>query len=113
MKPGRELDAVIAEKVFGFTPVFSRNGRTLSDGEPHWSWIRFEGDTLLNPIPDFSTNIEAAWQVVEKVLPNFCLETNGNKWFAGSRSIHSAEVTRGESAPHAICLAALKMVEKK
>lgn len=117
-KPGRELDALIAEKVMGlkkgeYYVDYSRltvQERNVIDRCQGWA------PELLRP---YSTDIAAAWQVVEKLKlhpkaaeygvmvgasPNggyFC-------WLA-SRDCEAAKIyAAGDTGPHAICLAALR-----
>lgn len=107
MKAGRGLDALVAEKVMGWTPI---------PDAPSWS----EGYRDANGIPQktrpFSTSIADAWSVVEK------LRANGFEY--GVRSIDAfnhhvvfsrkreafGEFAISDTAPHAICLAALQAV---
>jgi len=49
LMPGEELDALIAEKVFGH----QMDGDTLTDGKRCW------------PLPQYSTSFQAAWLVAE------------------------------------------------
>ena len=94
MKPGRELDAMVSEKVMGCKWI---------DG-----W---------HP----STDIQAAWHVVEKLgSKSMVTIRTGFKHPQGSTYHHTettvtvgGEYASGISAPHAICLAALKAVEIK
>ncbi len=103
MKPGRELDALVAEKVMGyaFCPIhhgYSCCGRV---------WRRC------------STDIAGAWQVVEH------LEINGQYDFKlesvvpnSDPPVYQAQFGEHRSswefeAPHAICLAALKAVDNQ
>jgi len=63
----REIDKLIAEKVFGFKNIFDAGERyNLS-----FKKISYRGDEPgKNPerdIPSYSTNISAAWEVVEKM----------------------------------------------
>jgi len=88
MKPGRELDALIAEKVMG------------------WSW-GIIGDL----IPAYSTDISAAWEVVEEMGDCLHLRQHGEQgeweaWFCG----YPNSKAHGETAPEAICKAALLAV---
>ena len=63
MKPGPELDALVAEKVMGWTAVY------LSDGVNTWlddgvnTGRMISGDYPWSP----STSIADAWEVVEKL----------------------------------------------
>lgn len=101
MQPGRELDALVAEKVMSLY------------GQEKTVW------------PNYSTDISSAWAVVEEVrkksrfdvlsLYSPCDESD--KWWAGferkwpGRNInHMYDLESGITAPHAICLAALKSV---
>lgn len=117
MEPGRELDALIAMKVMGFIPV----GDHWERG-PTWNRVLYKMDSW-SP----SRDIAAAWEVIEKVnclgkyTSDFLLQRerrgvgpNSRVWFAWFRKDNcdqdiefSAEC---ETAPHAICLAALKAV---
>lgn len=128
MEAGRELDALIAEKVMGWergenwlippvgTPMRDNNWAAEWDekGRPHW-------------LPRYSQDIEAAWQVVEKLRKDweYLFINAGNGWGVECRTEHvdispSNDITyqwtestgniHGDTAPLAICLAALKAV---
>lgn len=97
MNPGRELDALIAERVMG--------GKTKCTEIPGYEFI-----------PNYSEDIAAAWEVVEKLKkprPIFNLECDQRlgRWNA---NFYGA-AAEGDTAPHAICLAALAALpeEKK
>jgi len=100
MKPGRELDALIAERVMG--------GRKIDDpGKPFG----------LGGAPHYSTDIAAAWEVVERLCelwPETTISHDKpiNEWFVSSEpEIGPTTVgASGDTAPHAIALAALKAV---
>ena len=94
----RELDALVWTHVFGY----------IVEHDLQWG-------------PDYSTDIGAAWQVVEKMRGRYVLNlTNGNSmepmavWSAIFKEDvgSSLEEHEGEaaSAPLAICLAALRAV---
>lgn len=116
MKPGRELDALIAEMVMGFEPWPVQ--------DPMWECKAFKARYVpygqaAKPCepPAYSTDIAAAWKVVEKVLfPSRMFDfeiwnTNGVRDWGASFNVGCGVVkAAGESAPHAICLAALKAV---
>lgn len=101
MKAGRELDALIAEKVMGI--------------EPHIIGI----ENMMIYLP-YSTDISAAWEVVEKMIsirpekePNaeFALVQRSKEWLCGYELYESWYCSASAlTAPHAICLAALKAV---
>lgn len=117
MKPGRELDALIAEKVMG--GIRHKEHSVLAVDVSARSFTIGEGWEY----PRYSTDIAAAWEVVEKIIKEWRLDKPGRN-FKISRRLegweceitsdfigNSAEVNCS-TAPHAICLAALKAVEK-
>lgn len=117
MQPGRELDALVAEKIMGwtdFSPIdpavdysigangFRRNYATDPNGGKTW-------------FPLYSTDISAAWEVVEEMRKReddpFCIDIetcliNYTVKVADSNGYTDIWIIR-ESAPHAVCLAAL------
>ena len=111
MQAGRELDAMVAEKVMGWNIINKHMG-----SPPKETW---DEDTVvcIAPIPHYSTDIAAAWKVVEKMQyfqkPSqmghplhlkYCWWVN--KWWACVESSEALE----ETAPLAISKAALKAV---
>lgn len=132
LKPGRELDALVAEKVMGWAPFAPQ---VLDKLGFHFcspcDICGREGEPFEHCLPYFSTKIEAAWKVVEKVieLPQFndrhCyfniqqhraefkeaeVEMRLFELRDGEELLCGPYYVLGESAPHAICLAALKAV---
>jgi hypothetical protein len=131
MKPGRELDALIAEKVMGWS-------RNLDDKYGERPWKRPDGtqvvtDFLSAPcdmkMPKYSTDIAAAWQVAEKlklcVWPtnkgrwfvfqeDFDEDYGDEYWFGGDSIDETVKTTRNgavaDTAALAICLSALKFL---
>ena len=114
MKAGRELDAAVAEEVMGLRDVktvpLKYQGKARQPGLCHGP----QHDT----VPHYSTDIEAAWEVVERVVNLGWLPTLGRGWSCG-RGAWCFEIVKGkddleramaDSAPEAICLAALKAV---
>jgi hypothetical protein len=111
MEPGRELDALVAEKVMGW----KRDGMSWidTDGE-----IRYYEASKYEP----STSIAAAWEVVEAMrMRGFSLNLNqvihadgSNEWyvqvqfFKNPKGYNPGGYEPAAAAPHAICLAALK-----
>lgn len=104
MKPSRELDALVAKKVMGI-----KNADYDHDGTDV-------------PKP-YSSDIAAAWQVVEKLhTQNWSVHLDCSEYLGedcggcdirveckvGARGRFYADAS---TAPHAICLAALKAVE--
>lgn len=120
MEAGRDLDALIAEKVMGYRMKPEHN---------EWDYF---------PIPILSwhpsADIAAAWQVVEKLCDRPGVEfmvklmepsakkLYGFRWYAAVTVSDSCDQTEefdrtytafADTAPLAICLAALKAVEVK
>lgn len=106
MQAGRELDALVAEKVMGWKLGDNR-------GAPAW----FAHDEFRCEVWQFkpSEDIAAAWEVVEKLGKTwwFDVELTGNLWHAQFESQEHiserqfADDYSTDSAPHAICKAAL------
>lgn len=137
---GRELDALIAENIFGWT--WSQEKHRVADPDgysirkllipPNGEWIlrAYELEPGMNsvriPIPPYSTDIAAAWEVVEKLKMTVSAPTApyaDGEYANSSETEWEVEVTklgssdwsdivsaRALTAPHAICLAALKAV---
>lgn len=115
MKPSRDLDALIAEKVMGWTNEY------LPDiyGIYRSVWYSPNRDDCFKKYvgPKWSTDIHAAWRIVEKLDKRFCLikeDPNSNErpykaWFQKDAE-EGYSVSYGESAAHVICLAALKAI---
>ncbi|MHB9144683.1 MAG: BC1872 family protein [Symbiobacteriia bacterium] len=98
MKPGRELDALVVLKVFG------RESR-VSDGERY-----FCGKGLPPKVPNYSTDIADAWGLVRHSNATFLEKwtgQNGPVWVCRISPELSRTVRDAESAPEAICKAAL------
>ncbi|MDP9315132.1 MAG: hypothetical protein M3R24_30430, partial [Chloroflexota bacterium] len=103
---GRDLDALVAAKVMGFDAdrIISGGGYRVGNHTPSViSWAH---------IPQYSTDIAAAWEVVEKLIhldPLVAIwgyEDGSIGWycdFEGSKA-------HARTAPHAVCLAALKAI---
>ena len=130
MEAGRELDALVAEKVMGWRLV--KRGRRVATGsdyqKPGMEVGGFRGNDdarrwISHVCPEYSTDIAAAWEVVEKMdHPDWRIEV-GNSVDGGfyaimepHRPIDDCETCGEQStkdwqaaptAPHAICLAAL------
>jgi len=122
MKPGRELNALIAEKVMGLKLDRGYDGK-----HPVCVVVSEEPYRLNSPAP-YSTQITAAFEVVGKVQQKLnCDFKISRMWWGklceftagfgalatGHGACESLERASAESAPHAICLASLKMVDSK
>lgn len=113
MKAGRDLDYEVALKVMGYTFEGALGGV-----------VRNERGVILPDLPAFSTNIRTAWALVERFC--FMIHPTGHGpegipagyWVGYPRDgmlglvgdVDNETIAFSESAPHAICLAALKAV---
>lgn len=119
MPAGREMDALVAEKVMGWKREWVTNSATLMRREVFCppgviGWISSgEKDGIPNEVPYYSTSISAAWEVVEKMeadgvgcklsnyAPGWRAEFYKNEGDAGA-----------DTAALAICRSALRAVSK-
>ena len=141
MKPGRELDALVAEKIFDKqfyrAPMTEWRGRYVykefwDDPNSYYNeWHRSQeiGEWEYCG-PNYSTDISAAWKVVEKMgIPFFVCKSYEHQFEVGElgwcvnwckksgcdigyRCEHGNDVW-SLSAPEAICKAALMALEDK
>lgn len=113
MQPGKELDKLIAEKVMGWSDLYGDGSYLVpAQGDKEQYMLR-EG---FNP----STNIEDAWKVVEKLDL-----LGGDRRLIKRRGVYEITdisqqghgyrecIGSGKTAPHAICLAALRAIGHK
>jgi len=116
MEVGREMDALIAEKVIGIKPSskygwFGYHPRANAECD---EWQEIEG------VQRYSTDISAAWKVFTHWGWQGTVGFSGDEWFCEidygfdengvMRNAHSSGCY---SAPEAICKAALLAVEDK
>jgi hypothetical protein len=118
MKASRELDALVAEKVMGLKQVH----RAYDLGEPVTGELYFDNNQDWGTVPFYSTDIAAAWSVIDHLIalasaamdqPYFELRTCGSYYTAvwDTEERDWPTVTEdADTAPLAICLAALKAV---
>ena len=110
MEPGKELDVLIAEKIMG--------GKIHENFHVEWPPMRG-----IFKLPEYSTSIDSAWQVVDKLKEKMCELTfdfgyDDRIWatftVAGIYDeLHPSFQAEGETAAHSICLAALLYVGHK
>ena len=115
MPAGREMDALIFEYVFGFEKG------TFPVHAPMKSKI---GDYMVRPIQEYSSDISAAWEVAETLSDKFDFAIVNNQNFGKYPDLHygfrlqaigedshiKTIFALGETAPLAICRAALLAV---
>ncbi len=128
MKPDRELDALIAEKVMGKKVCGGPNNEKTrrvyySPFGPDCWWSENEtGEPEY--IHAYSTDIAAAWEVVEKMERNGFFYsvskgrigahgTNDKVWVSFGKSGDNIIWSESGTAANAICLAALKALGVK
>jgi len=112
MKPGRELDARVAEKVMGWT-----YGHPCPEGMDCLHWVDEKGEVRDHKPPQYSTDISAAWEVLEKF---FWVQVTANPPHIWKATVITspakgsvAATAKGFTAPEAICKAALLAVMGK
>ena len=120
-----EINKAIAEKVMGYTDVYFNENYRVNDIMAMYARTDYSGD-LRASVGSFSTDISSAWLVVEKMVneghaPNLINNDDG-EWqlcFCSTQECTNRPeyVTSFcdddlwyESAPLAICLAALKAI---
>ena len=111
----REIDVLVAEKVMGFGVV------THGGGYYDLMKTEFFKDVGYNlatgPLPNYSTSIVAAWEIVEKLREKFCVDILNNHKHKGVY-VELREFIAGpvdfkhyaDTAPMAIAKASLKAV---
>jgi len=130
LEAGRELDALVAEHIFGWKRIAEGSvsinvpsGETvlLNDlfvSPDDYERVKVVGSALVAPmnLPDFSTDISAAWGVVEKVirLVNRGFELSVTNHYPDIYGVDvrfdGHDMVNGNTIPLAICRAALKCV---
>lgn len=83
MEPGRELDALVAANVFG------------------WHYGTYHPE-----LRHYSTDISAAWEVVDRMSPQtmYMTRRHSDVWLC---EFHGYPLVEGNAAPETICKAAL------
>lgn len=138
MNPGRELDALVAEKVMGFQWLMTEPGTVDGPSGYHirWlsppgtestkSWVPWDGRECKRSnsrnVPHYSTDIEVAMKLVDAKMPQFTCERlisgcrvrffHQNLWPIEAQVYDDGHaLTFDKRLAWAICLAALKAVE--
>lgn len=113
LKPGRELDILVAEKIFGCKlstrdPTFLYEGCDCP-GHPH-SYRHSDGQCTFLPLKNYSTDLSHVWEIVEKFLGKgkyLDLHYCGSMWHASFEDNALPTGFSKDSAAMAICEAAL------
>ena len=111
MNPSTELDILIAEKVMGWRDL-NLNGSGIPPNKETHEWY-----------PRYSIYIKDAWHVIDRLIQKYDMELakdyDEKLWTClfriesfekGGGSRLDTYTAYGQSAPHAICLAALKAI---
>ena len=130
---GRELDALVAERVMGYT-TSKMDGLPETDRYILWERVPLSDvGGIDRPLSHYSTSIADAWEVLEKIkaisleaftgldFPDECFvvawDRSSKNWVAGFHSIEGYEAgwvsdcrSVADTAPLAICRAAIKAV---
>lgn len=138
MKAGRELDALVYEKVFGRSVKWSGEPGIGVPRDPdkddggNCPCCGYDGHWDDSEIPYYSEDIMSAWQIVEKlglcIVPYKDEDEEGVLWQAGQfEGWHTSDgaldgwmgdgngrqMGMAKTAPLAICLAALALLDVK
>ena len=111
MKPGRELDALIAEKMMGWTEIQIVAERAFGLPPSHVN----TGWPAAFVIPNYSGNMYAAWKVVERMMRDkwdISIYSNAYSQFQVefSNDLRDSGCVLTDTVPEGICLAALSAV---
>lgn len=104
MKPGRALDALIAEKVMGYSI------------SPKEECSHGRGCLVHGMFLHYSTDIAAAWEVLARLAGGCILDVGSAKTtvYANFGTMEDGTLlSEGDTTPHAICLAALEALGYK
>lgn len=121
MKPGRELDILVAEKVLGWQWVHGVSLKALYSPSGHKGAIVWDNGPRwdFDALPRYSTDIAAAMEVLETMLPSPLIwrehEREPHGWHVRLRTKHyhlGAEIVC-ETLPEAICKASLLALGKE
>lgn len=98
MQAGREMDALVHANIFGAVSVKMKNVFPGFDG-----FVFADQDGKFCPVPKYSTDIGAAWQIVEHFHNEATLNNVHGVWEVHLQGICG----KSQSAPLAICRSAL------
>lgn len=106
-KAGIELDVRIAREVMGL-----RAKHEVTSSWSAWYFGKDDWDSHYDRHPEFhySTNVAAAWEVVSQLGLPFELNCDDEQTLWNARfNLDRGEWAQASTAPHAICLAALRV----
>ena len=127
LEPGKELDALVAEVVMGWKNIRFLPGGNTPMGEPDDDYNRdYPNNRHSTWILDYSTNLEIAWCVVEKLkerneiravtINNYRNTDDFNCYWVSFQTYDEDDISDGsgyasKSLAHSICVAALEATE--
>jgi hypothetical protein len=108
MKLGEELDVLVATEVMGWGNAIKLSSGKWIANTPRYmndkGW-RFGDYRDYGVIPEYSTNITLAWEVIEELKDIFFkIRRDDDKWFCCFRS---SDFCIADNIPEAICKSAL------
>lgn len=113
MYPGLDLDIVVArflgwDDVKAYIPFGGSGPATMVKGiPPNERPSPYTGHRQHYNVPEYSEDIKAAWQIVDKLGAKFTgVSRQNDKWIACAEGNESIS-TEGSTPAHAICLLAL------
>jgi hypothetical protein len=118
MEAGREMDALIAVKIFGYRCYKTKNPFDyFKKDDKIYDMVETgtkDGFTSVENLAEYSSSITAAWLVVEKLHSTpeeyFELYYDGNNHEAWMAHVRYGNTSTGITAPLAICRAALMTI---
>lgn len=125
MPAGREMDALVAKKIFGKVRCQARCHKRGVRGSMDGTYCYAQPDSPAQGanIPHYSTDISAAWEVVEKIRSSSGLSViveasvHPNEYICAIGAHHRGQWIESfrsaeAEAPLVICRAALKAVDR-
>jgi hypothetical protein len=119
-KPGHVLDKLVAEKIFGWTKKERKNPEQYMEGYRH-TWVSPDGTikTIGLSIPGYSTELEPAFKVVERMAElefEFTLTYDEGGWssyFMNAAMGCAGEEETNNGAAYSICVSALEALSER
>ena len=113
----RALDEVVFEAVYGFTRLGDNQLPAGEEGQEVWVNLfatALSGALHQGPPPAFSTEIAAAWPIMEAMADEGywpMIGREGQGWTARAMRQNDPIAVQAKTAPEAICRLALRMKE--
>lgn len=114
-EPGPDLDKIAAKEVMGWDLTEHEFGADLPGGPFRAFGYDEDGRRIISPegFPRFSTDMTAAWLLVEKIREKMDLYIICHRdTTVVQYGFYQNTVAHHKLAPYAICLAALEIIER-